>query len=185
MKTARDASILFHKDAFGNTRQDTLDKHRQAAAGVEVINPKVFNKNALVRGSYLEHAIVPWWLEMLKEDGMECHAHEPKKAYRLKEFRLGATLDRILTVPKGFELVVNNKTLVGDGVLEVKTDFYHTNKCKPDWMVQVHQQMLCSKLPWAIVPVMTQQGKLVTYTFERDDDLCPKLLRRPQSFTSL
>ena len=45
--------------------------------------------------------------------------------------------------------------------------------------------MLCSKLPWAIVPVMTQQGKLVTYTFERDDDLCKQIIEAATEFWKL
>ena len=91
-KTITGEELGGFRDAFNSVSQGsplgTQDKTRlintDKSGGVEVINPKVFNKNALVRGSYLEHAIVPWWLEMLKEDGMECHAHEPKKAYRPK-----------------------------------------------------------------------------------------------------
>ena len=178
-------AVLLHKDAYGNTRQDKLDEHKRAVAGVEVIDQKVLHKNALLRGTYLEHAIVPWWLETLKEDGMQCEAEEPSKAFRIKEARLGATLDRILTVPKGFDLVTNGLELKGKGVLEVKTDFYHTNKCKPDWMIQVHQQMMCANLPWAVVLVMTQQGKLVTYAFERDEKLCKQILAAAKEFWKL
>ena len=178
-------SVVLTVDAYGNTRDETLDKHRKAAAGVEVVKTKAFNKNALVRGTYLEHAIVPWFLEMLKEDGIECTAEEPTDAFRIKEERLGATLDRILTVPEGFEVVINDLVLRGKGVLEVKTDFYHQDKCKPDWMIQVHQQMMCANLPWAIVLVMTQQGKLKTYAFMKDEKLCEEILFATRQFWQL
>lgn len=178
-------SVVLMVDAYGNTNQETLDKHKKAAAGVEVVKTKAFNKNALVRGTYLEHAIVPWFLEMLKEDGIECTAEEPSDAYRIKEERLGATLDRIMTVPEGFEVVINDKVLRGKGVLEVKTDFYHQDKCKPDWMIQVHQQMMCANLPWAIVLVMTQQGKLKTYAFDKDEKLCKEILNATRQFWKL
>jgi hypothetical protein len=178
-------AVLLHKDAYGNTRQEKLDEHKRAVAGVEVIDKKVLNKNALLRGTFLEHAIVPWWLETLKEDGMECQATEPEKAFRLEEEKLGATLDRILKVPAKCELVINDQVLKGKGVLEVKTDFYHTGKCKPDWMIQVHQQMMCADLPWAVVLVMTQQGKLVTYAFKRDMKLCNQILQAAREFWDL
>lgn len=178
-------AVLLHKDAYGNTRQEKLDEHKRAVAGVEVIDRKQLNKNALLRGTYLEHAIVPWWLETLKEDGVECTATEPDKAFRLEEEKLGATLDRILKVPTRYELVVNDLSLKGKGVLEVKTDFYHTGKCKVDWMIQVHQQMMCADLPWAVVLVMTQQGKLVTYAFKRDMKLCNQILQAAREFWDL
>ena len=75
--------------------------------------------------------------------------------------------------------------LKGKGVLEVKSDFYHTGKCKPDWMIQVHQQMMCADLPWAVVLVMTQQGKLVTYAFKRDMKLCNQILQAAREFWDL
>ena len=178
-------AVLLHKDAYGNTRQEKLDEHKKAAAGVEVVEKKFFNKNALLRGTYLEHAIVPWWLETLKEDGINCTAEEPTKAFRIKEAQLGATLDRILTVPKGYDLVTNGLELKGKGALEVKTDFYHQGKCKPDWMIQVHQQMMCADLPWAVILVMTQQGKLVTYAYKRDDKLCNQILDAAKEFWKL
>ena len=175
-------AVVLGVDSFGNTNQDVLDEYRIADQGVEVIEKKVLNKNALLRGTYLQYAVLPWWLETLKEDGIECTAEEPEEAHRLKEERLAATLDYILTVPEGFDLVCGDVTVQGKGVLEVKTDFYHNDKCKPDWMIQVHLQMMCSNLPWGIVLVMTQKGKLVTYAFHRDDLLCQQILDKAREF---
>ena len=109
------AAVMMGVDAYGNTNQETLDNHKRAAHGVEVVKHKAFNKNALVRGTYLEHAIVPWFLEMLKDDGLTCTAEEPKDAFRMKEERLGATLDRIMTVPKDCEMVIGDNTFSGRG----------------------------------------------------------------------
>jgi hypothetical protein len=179
------AAVMMGVDAYGNTNQETLDNHKRAAHGVEVVKHKAFNKNALVRGTYLEHAIVPWFLEMLKDDGLTCTAEEPKDAFRMKEERLGATLDRIMTVPKDCEMVIGDNTFSGRGVLEVKTDFYHADKCKADWMIQLHQQMMCAGLEWGIVLVMTQKGKLKTYGYHKDDMVCQGILKAAREFWKL
>jgi hypothetical protein len=52
-------------------------------------------------------------------------------------------------------------------------------------MIQVHQQMMCADLPWAVILVMTQQGKLVTYAYKRDDKLCNQILDAAKEFWKL
>ena len=52
-------AVLLHKDAYGNTRQDKLDEHKRAVAGVEVIDQKAFNKNALLQASILNTPLFP------------------------------------------------------------------------------------------------------------------------------
>lgn len=176
--------ILLGKDAY-NTANEMLDMHRKAKAGVEVINKKVFSKNALLRGAYLEHAIVPWYLHTLKDEGIEAKTEEPKKAFILEDIKLGATLDRIIKLSKGSELTIGDNTFTGKGCMEVKTDWYHKD-FKMEWKIQLNTQMICSGLEWGIVVCLDgQAGKLKVWGFHKDEKLCQIIIEACKQFWTI
>ena len=183
------APIVLGVDDYGNTRDDVLEEHKLAKAGVEVIEKKKFNKQALLRGTHLEHGVAAWFLASIQVDIPALHMWEPKEAFRDKELRLGSSIDRILEIPLGHELVIDEgsePTVVsGKGIIEIKTDFYHQDRCKPMWMIQVHQQMMTSGLPWAIVVCMNQKGQLKLYPFHRDDLLVQTITDKVKEFWHL
>lgn len=177
--------ILLHKDSFGNTRQQKLDEFKRIRKGVESVDEKPRNDFALLRGQYLEHAVVPLWLKVMADSGISLTAKEPQEAFHNEPERLGATLDRLLTVPSREFLELDGCTFQGTGALEVKTVFYDDGKLKPEWVIQVHQQMLCADLQWAIVLVFNQKGKLTAHPVERSPDLCNQIILAAREFWNL
>ena len=177
--------ILLHKDSFGNTRQQKLDEFKRIRKGVESVDEKPRNEFALLRGQYLEHAVVPMWLKVMEDSGISLTATEPPEAFHNEPERLGATLDRILKVPSREFLDIDGCAFQGSGALEVKTDFYHDGKIKHDWIIQVHQQMLCADLDWAVILVFNQKGKLTAYPVERSPDLCNQIILAAREFWTL
>lgn len=182
--------IVLGVDDYGNTRDEVLETHKLARAGVETIDKKKFNKNALLRGTHLEHGVAAWFLASIQVDIPALIMEEPTAAYIDEEHGLGSSVDRILKIPVGHELVVGEDDeeptiLSGTGIVEIKTDFYHQDKCKPMWMIQVHQQMITTGLPWAIVVCMNQKGQLKLYPFHRDDLLVQTIKDRAKEFWHL
>jgi hypothetical protein len=180
--------IVMGRDDF-NTRDDILKRHKLAAQGVETIEQAQRNKQALMRGTHLEHGIADWFLEAISEELPGSTLTEPAEAYRDEEARMGASIDRILTLPEGSELVVDYNgdqyTFNGVGIVEIKTDFYHTDKPKSSWIIQVHHQMMCANLSWALVVVMNQKGQLKIYPFHREDLLCQTIRDKYAEFWHL
>ena len=180
--------IVMGKDDF-NTRDDILKRHKLALAGVETIQEARINKNALMRGTHLEHGVADWFLEAISEELPGAILAEPAHAYRKEEYRIASSIDRILQIPEEMELVVEYNgeqyAFKGTGIVEIKTDFYHTDKPKSSWIIQVHHQMICADLPWAIVVCMNQKGQLKLYPFFRDENLVDVMLGKYAEFWHL
>ena len=180
--------IILGKDDF-NTRDDILKRHKLAVAGVETIQEARVNKNALMRGSHLEHGVADWFLEAISEELPGAILAEPTQAYRKEEYRIASSIDRILSVPKDMELVIEYQgeqyAFKGMGIVEIKTDFYHTDKPKSSWIIQVHHQMICADMDWAIVVCMNQKGQLKLYPFHKDENLVEVMLGKYAEFWNL
>jgi hypothetical protein len=184
------APVVLGVDDYGNTNQSVLEEHKRARAGVETLDTKRFSKQALMRGTHLEHGVAAWFLESIKEDIPNLKLWEPKEAFYDKEHGLGSSVDRILEIPVGHELVIGSDgeeptIFIGKGIVEIKTDFYHKDVCKPMWMIQVHQQMITTGLPWALVVCMNQKGQLKLYPFHRDDLLVQTIKDKAKEFWQL
>jgi hypothetical protein len=74
---------------------------------------------------------------------------------------------------------------MGTGIMEIKTDFYHQGKLRPEWLIQVHHQMICSGLTWGIVACLDQKGGLNFYPIDKNDALCSLIVEKVQEFWSL
>lgn len=180
--------IVMGKDDF-NTRDDILKRHKLALAGVETIQEARINKNALMRGNNLEGGVADWFLEAISEEIPGAVMVEPAQAYRAEEYRIASSIDRILQIPEGMELMVEyngQEYFFKDTIIvEIKTDFYHTDKPKSSWIVQVHHQMICAGLTSALVVCMNQKGQLKIYPFHRDDELVDVMLNKYAEFWHL
>jgi len=181
-------AIILHATAF-QSREEVLDMHKKALAGVETVDEKVFSKNALRRGTHLEHSVAAWAAEELfAVHGVTAKMWEPTKAYQRKDLRIASSVDRIielaspLYIPGGDG---NDFELSGEGICEIKTDFYHTNKIKPEWAVQVAHQMICTNHKWGLIICMSQKGKLHYYPVKRDEKFDAVLIDAYKEFWSL
>jgi predicted phage-related endonuclease len=166
--------IVLGKNKFGDTRQKKLDEFRKIRAGVEILRTTPRNIKALRRGTHLEHSVATWAKEELEilTDG-KVDMFEPTDAYRDKQLLIGASIDRIITLEK--ELHLGDYVLDGEGICEIKTDFYHEGYCRQEWIIQVQHQMLCSGHDWGIVACMDQKGKLHFYPLPRDNQLVTQM----------
>ena len=180
---ASEASIILMGKSRFKTPNQILAEHRKAKAGVEEIDkPIYFNKAAMLRGSYLEHAIVPWYVHTLKDKGIVAKTEEPTKAFLHNKVKLGATLDRIITITKGSEVEYNNDFFTGKGAMEVKTD-YDFSGCRMEWKIQLNAQMLCANLPWGVIVCFDGvKGKLHAWYFRRDKALCEMIEKATNQF---
>jgi len=161
-------AIVLHKTSF-QTRHEVLQKHKLARAGVESID-EVRNERALRRGTHLEPSVATWANEEIERlSGGDAIMFEPDTAYRKEGFGIASSIDRIVEITEPLTLEKHDGgevTLMGQGIVEIKTDFYHNDKPKPEWIIQVMHQMFCAEMSWAIIACMCQKGRLHLYPVE-------------------
>jgi len=158
-------AIVLHKTAF-QSRHEVLEKHKLARAGVESIDD-VRNERALRRGTHLEAGVASWANEEIERlSGGDAIMFEPTEAYRREGLGVASSIDRIIELTEPLTLQKpdgDNVTFHGQGIVEIKTDFYHHDKPKPEWVIQVMHQMFCAELSWAVIACMSQKGRLHLY----------------------
>ena len=163
-------AIVLHKTSF-QPRHEVLRKHKLARAGVETIE-EVRNERALRRGTHLEPSVASWANEEIERlSGGDAIMFEPTEAYRKEGLGIASSLDRIIELSEPITLDKHDggqATLMGQGIVEIKTDFYHNDKPKQEWIIQVMHQMFCAEMSWAIIACMCQRGKLHLYPVEWD-----------------
>ena len=180
-------AIVLHQTSF-QTRHEVLRKHKLARAGVETID-EVRNEFALRRGTHLESGVASLANEEIERlSGGDAIMFEPTEAYRREGLGVASSIDRIieltepLTLPK---VDGDNVTVHGQGIVEIKTDFYHHDKPKPEWVIQVMHQMFCAELNWAIIACMCQKGRLHLYPILWDAQLVEKMVDAYAEFWEL
>lgn len=177
-------TVVLHKNRFGDTRQSKLDKFKKVRAGVELLPERPKNPKALRRGTHLEHGVATWAQEELEiMTGGAVEMYEPTEAFRDEGLRIGSSVDRILKLEE--ELELEGYKFKGEGIMEIKTDFYHQGKPAAGWLIQVHHQMICTGLPWAIIACMDQNGKLHFYPAPFEKKLAEVMLEAYAEFWHL
>jgi len=181
-------AIVLHKTAF-QTRHDILHDTKMAKAGVETID-RIKNHNALRRGTHMEPAVASWAHEVL-EDMVKgkIDMWEPRDSFRRPDLRIASSVDRVINLHHN-QLILTNKmqvtyTFEGEGICEVKTDYYHQGKPKPEWIFQVLHQLVCTSLGWGIIVCADQKGKLNIYPVPKDERLIEVMLKAYQEFWEL
>ena len=105
---------------------------------------------------------------------------KPDEKYQNKELKMGASIDAIISSDLGiniFDPITQEEfTFNGDGILEIKTDFYHMDKVREEWVIQVHHQMICSDYTWGIIAVLNQKGHLKIYPVPRNEELIDDII---------
>lgn len=168
-------TIVLHKNKFGDTRQAKLDKFKKVRAGVELLPDRPRNPGALRRGTHLEYSVGTWAqeeLEIMTSGAVEMY--EPTEAFRDEGLKIASSVDRIIKLEENLEL--EGHVFKGEGIMEIKTDFYHQGKPHAEWLIQVHHQMICTGLPWGIVACMDQHGKLHFYPVPFEKQLAEVML---------
>ena len=174
------------------TNQDVLTRHRDKRNNVERIDTyKQRNPVALLRGKCLEGGVADWGKETLEmqNPSSTISMYEPQSAFQNIPEKMGASIDRIIEVsevPIEIEDANGQKfSFIGTGIVEIKTDFYHRGVLKPDWLIQVHHQMICSGLTWGIVFCMDQKGSMNFYPIKKNDGLCTVIADKIREFWHL
>ena len=182
-------AVVLMKTPF-QTNQDVLMKHRDKINKVERIE-HFRNPKALRRGTHLEHGVADWAKEELEilNGHSNIYMYEPKEVFQNIPEKMGSSIDRIIEISEvPIQIEDTNGDMVsfmGTGIMEIKTDFYHQGKIKPEWLIQVHHQMLCSGLTWGIVACLDQKGGLNFYPIEKNENLCTVIVEKVQEFWSL
>ena len=184
------ATVVLHKNPYGDTRQKLLDRTKKARRGEE-LQDDGRNWEAKIRGTLLEPGVANWTLEVLRRQIIgEVDLWEPKEAFRHPKHRIASSVDRILEIKgeKG-ELVLTwlgkEHRMSGTGICEIKTDAYHDGRPKPEWVMQVHHQMICTDLDWGIIACMDQHFRLNLYPVRRDPALEEVMLKAYAEFWEL
>ena len=164
-------AIVLHKNSF-QTRHEVLRRHKLGRAGVEAID-EIRNERALRRGTHLEPSVATWANEEIERlSGGRAVMFEPDTAYRKEGLGIASSIDRIIEITEPLTLEKHDGgevTLMGQGIVEIKTDFYHSDKPKPEWIIQVMHQMFCAEMSWAIIACMCQKGRLHLYPVQWDE----------------
>tara|TARA_B100000287_G_scaffold403195_1_gene424811 strand:+ start:20541 stop:21470 length:930 start_codon:yes stop_codon:yes gene_type:complete len=179
-------AIVLGNDGY-NANQDILQRHRDARNKVERIDSHKRKKNALIRGDHLEPSVANWALDELKfiNPSSEIDMWEPKQAFTFPEGKMGASIDRIIDVKKQPVIFVRDEqefVFEGQGIVEIKTDFYHQDRLRPSWVIQVHHQFICSGLDWGIVACLSQKGQLNLYPITINQNLCKVIIQKVAEF---
>ena len=182
-------AIVLGKTVF-NTNQEVLTNHRDAINKVERIE-NFRNPKALRRGTHLEHGVAEWAKEELEI--LNAHSnitmYEPREVFQNIGEKMGASIDRVIEISEvPIQIEDTNGDLVtfmGTGIMEIKTDFYHQGKIKPEWLIQVHHQMICSGLTWGLVACLDQKGGINFYPVDKNDALCTVIVEKISEFWSL
>jgi len=180
-------AIVLHQTSF-QTRHEVLRKHKLARAGVETIN-EVRNEFALRRGTHLESGVASLANEEIERlSGGDAIMFEPTEAYRREGLGVASSIDRIIELSEPLTLQKpdgDNVTFHGQGIVEIKTDFYHHDKPKPEWVIQVMHQMFCAEMSWAIIACMCQKGRLHLYPILWDAQLVERMVDAYAEFWEL
>ena len=152
--------------------------------------------NAMIRGLFLEQSIADWFYyllcEEIKDTDIVIEMLDPQDASRpqdynpdLAKYGLGASVDRILVCSEDVTVVVAGFTFhlkKGKNILEIKTDYYHTGKCKPEWQIQVQHQMICTGTQCGIIVCKDQTGKLNIYQSNINEKMCKLIMKKAEDF---
>ena len=175
-------AIVLGKTSY-TTNQELLNSHRDALNNVTNIDDHKRSAVQLRRGNHLEGGVADWTLDELKYDNPNStiKMYEPKEAFTFTKAKMGSSIDRILEVSE-FPLVFNRDNeefrFSDSGILEIKTDFYHQDRLRPEWVIQVHHQFICSGLDWGIVACMSQKGQLNLYPISMNENLCKLIIEK-------
>jgi len=178
-------SLVLQKTAF-STNQKVLNNHRSTIAGIEKIEDYISDnlKENQDRGNFLEEGIGKWASNRLK-----CGIEFPEYAHIDEEKKMGASIDAIISSEVGIEIMdpITDQefTFQGEGILEIKTDYFHHGKPKPEWIIQVHHQMICSFYDWAIIACLDQTGKLRLYPLVKDEEMVKIIIDKASEFWKL
>ena len=158
-------AIVIYKTAW-DTRDTLLFKHKRARAG---FTEKLESKStpATRRGTHLEKGVADWAkVEISLEIDAHVEIEEPTKPFVIEELGIASSIDRFITLHAPY--VLKNRdgseiVLQGKGICEIKTDGYHQDRPKPEWVIQVLHQMLCSNMTWGLIAVLDQKLSLKFY----------------------
>lgn len=150
----------------------------------------------MIRGLFLERSVADWFYyllcEEIKDTPIVIEMLDPQDASRpqdynpdLAKYGLGASVDRILVCSGDVTLAVAGHTFhlnKGKNILEIKTDYYHTGKCKPEWQIQVQHQMICTGTKCGIIVCKDQTGKLNIYQSNINEKMCKLIMKKAEDF---
>ena len=177
-------AIVLGKTAF-TTRDKILQNTKDAIKGIEV-NKGNFNSARAEYGNRYEEVTGVWASDILGTT-----IKFPLYADRDEDLRMGASLDAIISTDTYITVTcpITGKlhTFEGpEGIMEIKTDNNHRGVPKEEWIIQVHHQMICSGLQWAVIAVATQKmGEPIIYPVPRDPELVAKIQRKVAEFWDL
>ena len=177
-------AIVLGKTAFTN-RDKILENTKNAINGIDVIKGN-FNSARAEYGNRYEAVTGTWASDILGTT-----IKFPDHAHRYEHLRMGASLDAIISTDTYITVTcpITGKlhTFEGpEGIMEIKTDNNHRGVPKEEWIIQVHHQMICSGLDWAVIAVATQKmGEPIIYPVPRDPVLIDKIRGKVAEFWDL
>ena len=188
------SDIVLGETAFSN-RDNVYNNHLMAVKKVEVISERK-QTPAMIRGLFLEGSVADWFyyllIQAIKDTDITIEMLDPQDASRpqdynpdLAKYGLGASVDRILVCSEDVTVVVAGFTFhlkKGINILEIKTDYYHTGKCKPEWQIQVQHQMICTGTSNGIIVCKDQSGKLNIYQCEISEKMSMLIMKKAEEF---
>jgi len=188
------SDIVLGETAFSSCHK-VYDAHLMAVKNVEVMSERRMT-NAMIRGLFLERSVADWFYyllcEEIKDTPIVIEMLDPQDASRpqdynpdLAKYGLGASVDRILVCSGDVTLSVAGFTFhlkKGKNILEIKTDYYHTGKCKPEWQIQVQHQMICTGTQCGIIVCKDQTGKLNIYQCTINEKMCKLIMDKAEDF---
>lgn len=177
-------AIVLGSTAF-TTRDKILQNTKDTIKGIEVEKGNFSSARAEYGNRY--EAVTGTWAS----DILGTKISFPDHAHRNKELRMGASLDAIISTDNYITVTcpITDKlhTFEGpQGIMEIKTDNNHRGVPKEEWIIQVHHQMICSGLDWAVIAVATQKmGEPIIYPVPKDEEMIAKIKEKVKEFWHL
>lgn len=112
---------------------------------------------------------------------------KPKIGYRIKQYRICASLDGILKIHGGKIPFKDSNTgeqiiLEGEGCVEAKSQAYNSGPPTRDNVLQVQTQMLCTGFKWAIIGKLGPRQQFSMYVYKADPELQNMIIESVQDF---
>ena len=176
---------------LGQTKFSTNERERQktlyARQGIPFIESD-FNSEAKERGDRFEPVLINWSVDKLIKIGQgeaDVRLHEVTDGHRLPDLGLCASLDAMIQIDGEISMqdpqTKGQMILTGMGALEIKTS-NSDEFPRPDQVIQLQTQLLCSGLKWGIIAIFGKSQRLLLEPYKADQELHNIIMEKVTEF---
>jgi putative phage-type endonuclease len=180
---------------LGLNKYDTVT--RTYYEKIKAIEPRHFDNSKMFFGRYMEDKIADLWkfFDGTSEGFIENYKNNKiiRDCRNVNGFVVNptypwmfASLDRVMNKKGGINLITG-EPLKTEAVLEVKTLSYWSSQMWSDgipvsYLIQIHVYMIILETDYAEIAILKDGNEFIVEKYQRDDDLCKKIIDISKAF---